>query len=132
MAPKYCRFRSVGAAVPEHSKARDRADKRNLALGKVMSRMLEMLVYGVIASLQIVVALFVLAHYTHSAALRPQARTQARTPTTHATPDFSAEKLGSDLFYFYAAPTHDTSMGRSTPGSVTPAQVPVSQSATAS
>jgi hypothetical protein len=89
MAPKYCRFRSVGTPVPEHSKARERADKCNLALGKVMSRTLEMLVYGVIASLQIVVAVFVLAHYPHSATPRPQAQPPARAPAAHATLGFS-------------------------------------------
>jgi hypothetical protein len=68
MAPKYCRFRSVGMPAPEHSKARDRADKRNLALGKVMSRMVEMLVYGVIASAQLALALTLLDRHAHGTA----------------------------------------------------------------
>jgi hypothetical protein len=56
-----------------------------------MSRTLEMLVYGVIASLQIVVALFVLAHYPHAAASRPQAQTPARAPAANATLGFSVQ-----------------------------------------
>lgn len=61
--------------------ARHGADRQTLVLGKFMGRTLEMLVYGVIACIQIAVVMVLLTHYPRQAgSSRSMPRSQPAAP----------------------------------------------------